>query len=475
MKKNVAITLTVVFLVLLLLIAAGAFFYMWRENTKIEDKTKNSSDFVDIFKGLKDIGGEVNLGEEYKILYGKSNNVITASGVADLECNNFTLNKYLGGGIVDKDGSNNVNLELTDYPTSYPMSKYYSNFYYISAADNPASEIMGTVILDRNYQDQSLYEANFANKETSKIVSPTDNQFPGGLKLSPDNKYLVYVMTNKKDEKFGGLGLNSEDRDSDLIVRDNLTGKERKVIEGNYNRQLFNSFIDFSKTEEALYTIEREENTYKFVKIYMDTGEVIDFNQVFTNFDWSKVKWDQLFNKDNSNYPVHFSMSPDESMLLAYENIVDSNSDNICAPNINHNIWSFNTDNDTIDKIDEGLGAVTDLDWKDDGSEFAFSSVSRGGCYPEYLDSSVTEITKNGQNKGVLVEEKEGKIVNLSYAPWGVEIVYDVYESDFVSYLKSINLVDGEVSEIISTNETEDNINQEKPVTLMFINWVGVE
>jgi hypothetical protein len=475
MKKNVVMMLTIVLLVLLLVIAIGAFFYMWKKNTKIENETKNSSGFSNIFEDLKNIGGEVNLGKEYRILYGKNNNIITSSGTTGLECKNFTLNEYLGGGIVDRDGSNNKDLKLEQYPTSYPKSKYYNNFYYISAAGNPQSEIMGTVILDWDYDDQSLYAADFDNQESNKIISSTDEKFPGGLQTSLDNKYLVYVMTNKTEEKFGGQKFNEENKDSDLIIKNNLTGEEKKVLEGGYNRQLFNTFLDFSKTEDALFTIKKEEDSYKFVKIYMDTGKVLDFDLVYPGFDWAKVKWDQFFGGESTGFPTHFYLAPDESKLLAYENILAVNPENPCAPNVSHTIWSFNINDDSIDKLDEGANMVSDLAWKGDSREFAFSTISKGSCHPGYLDSSITKITKEGQNKGVLVEEKESKITNLSYAPDGKEIVYDVYGTDFVSYLKSLNPENKEVEKIISTKDIQGVIDQEKPVTLMFMDWVKVE
>ena len=475
MKKNLTITFTIILLVLLLIIAAGAFFLMWKKNTKIKDETKNTSGFSDIFKDLKDISGEVNLGEEYKILYGKNSNIITSSGTTELECKNFTLNEYLGGGLVDRDGSNNKDLKLEKYPTSYPRSKYYNNFYYISAAGNPQSEIMGTVILDWNYDDQSIYSADFTKQTSNKIISSTDEKFPGNLQVSPDNKYLAYLMTNKTQEKFGGQGFNEEARDSDLVIRNILTGEEIKVLEGEYNRQLFNSFLDFSKTEDALFTIKREEDSYKFVKVYMDTGKVLDFDLVYPGFDWTKVKWDQFFGGEYAGFPTHFYLSPDESKLLAYENVLAANQENLCASSVSHTIWSFNINDDSIDKLDEGANIVVDLAWKGDSKEFAFSVVSKGGCYPGYLDSSITKIDRDGQNNGVLVEEKESKIVNLSYAPDGKEIVYDVYGTNFISYLKLLDPKTKEVKEIINTKNTEGSINQEKPVTLVFIDWVKVE
>ncbi|NQU99297.1 MAG: hypothetical protein HQ538_01040 [Parcubacteria group bacterium] len=475
MKKSLTITLTVILLILLFLSAAGIFFYMWKERTKLDDKTKDSSSLMDIFNKAKDIGGDVQIGTDYKILYGKSNNTITASGGADTECKNFTMSEYLGGGIVDRDGSDNVNLDLGEHPTSYPKSKYNNNFFYIEADDNPKSEIMGTVILDWDYDDQSLYSSDFKNQTQDKLISSTDTKFPGNLQVSPDNKYLVYAMTDKTQEKFGGNRFNEEARDSDLVILNNSTGEEIKVLEGEYNRQLFDSFLDFSRNEDALFTIKREEDSYKFVKVFMDTGKVLEFDHVFPGFDWTKVKWDQFFGGEYTGFPTHFYLSPDESKLLAYENLQGEAGDNPCAPAVNHNIWSFNISDDTVEKYDEGGGMVTDLSWKNNSREFVFATVSKGGCYPGYLDSAITKMRREGQNDGVMVIESESKIINLGYSPDGKEVVYDVYGTDFTSYLKSLNPETKEIKEIISTKDTEEFIDQEKPVTLIFMDWVKVE
>lgn len=475
MRKSIAVTLTVILLILLLVSAAGVFFYMWNERTKLDDGTEGISGLGDIFDRVKDIGGDVQIGSDYKILYGKSNNIVTSSGAKGSDCKNFTFNEYLEGGIVDRNGSNNKNLKLEQHPTSYPKSKYYNNFYYISAAKSPMSEVMGTVILDWDYDDQSLYSADFENQKLSKVTSSTDTKFPGNLQTSPDNKYLVYVMTNKTEEKFGGARFNEENRDSDLVIRNNSTGEEIKVLDGEYNRQLFDSFLDFSKNEDALFTIKREEDSFKFVKVFMDTGKVLDFDHIFPGFDWTKVKWDQFFGGEYTGFPTHFHLSPDETKLLAYENVSEEAQDNPCAPTVNHNIWSFDINSDSIEKYDEGSGMVVDLSWKNNSREFVFATVSKGSRYPEYLDSAITKMRREGQNDGVLVVEKESRIVNLGYAPDGKKVVYDVYGTDFVSYLKSLNPENKEIEEIISTKDTEGEINQEKPVTLVFIDWVKVE
>jgi hypothetical protein len=462
-------------LILLSLSAVAVFSYKWKERTNLEDKTENSLSLMDIFDKAKDIGGDVQIGTEYRILYGKNNNTITNSGSSDLECKNFTLNNYLGGGIVDRDGSNNINLDLGKYPTSYPRSKYNNNFYYIEADDSPQSEIMGTVILDWEYDNQSLYSSDFKDQAQDKLVSSTDTKFPGNLQVSPDNKYLVYAMTDKTQEKFGGNRFNEEARDSDLIIRNTSTGEEIKVLEGEYNRRLFDSFLDFSQEEDALFTIKREEDNFKFVKVFMDTGKVLEFDHVYPGFDWTKVKWDQFFGGGFTGYPTHFYLSPDESKLLAYENIQGEVGDNPCAPVMAHNIWSFNISDDTVEKYDEGGGMITDLSWRNNSREFVFATVSKGGCYPGYLDSAITKMRREGQNDGVMVEEKESKIINLGYSPDGNEVVYDVYGADFVSYLKSLNTETKEVKEVINTKDTEGEINQEKPVTLIFMDWVKVE
>jgi hypothetical protein len=115
---------------------------------------------------------------------------------------------------------------------------------------------------------------------------------------------------------------------------------------------------------------------------------------------------------------------------------------------------------------------VSDLKWKNNSKEFAFIIVSGGGCYPEYLESSITKMDKNGQNRELLIVEEKSKMTNLRYTPDDTEIVYDVYGIDFISYLKSLDPKTKEAKDIISTQETEGSINKNKPVTLHFLDWV---
>lgn len=475
MKKKLIITLTSVLLLVLFVLAVSIFYYIWNGKSDTENNNKSDYEFGSVFNDLEDDSEDTQTGVEHKILYGKSDNIINSNGISGRDCNTFTMNSYLGGGIVDSDGSDNINLNLGEYPMSYPKSKYFNNFYYIKANDNPQSEVMGTVILDWDYDSQSIYSSDFKNQEKNKVVSSTDSQFPGSLQASPDNKYLVYVMTNKTQEKFGGNRFNEEAGDSNLMIRSNSTGEQVKVLEGEYNRQLFNSFLDFSKTENALFTIKREEDSYKFVKVFMDTGKVLEFDHVFPSFDWTKIKWDQFFGAEYTGFPSHFHLAPDESKLLGYEHIQGDVGDNPCAPTVFHNVWSFNISDDTVGKYDEGSGMIADLSWKSNSQEFVFATVSKGGCYPGYLDSAITKMKKDGQNEGLIVEEKESKIINLGYSPDGNEIVYDVYGMDFTSYLKSLNTETKKVKEIISTKDTEESIDQEKPVTLIFMDWVKVD
>lgn len=474
MKKETVRILISILLIILVILALGFYFYSFNERTKIENKTKDSSDYKNIFDDLEDIGGDVDLGAEYKILYGKNNNVITPN-VESTDCKDFTSNEYLGGGIVKRDGSDNENLELKQYPTSYPHSKYYNNFYYISAVESPMSEVMGTVMLDRDYDDQSLYSTNFISQESKQLVASTENKFPGDLITSPDNRYIIYVMTDKTEEKFSGKKFDPEAQDSDLVIYDNLTGKENKVLTGEYNRQLFDNFFHFSKTENSIFTIRRAKDTYEFVKVDMDTGEVSNFDQTFPGFDWTKIKWAQFFTGEYNGFPAHFYLSPDESKLLAYENISGEATVDSCVPDISHNIWSFNINDNTIEKYDEGSGAVVKLSWRNDSKEFVFATISKEGSYPEYLDSAITRMSRSGENNGVLIEERGSKITNLNYSPDGKEIVYDVYNTDFASYIKTVNPISKNVEEIVSTYDIENKINQEKPVTLFFTDWVMVE
>ncbi|NQV12672.1 MAG: hypothetical protein HQ530_00010 [Parcubacteria group bacterium] len=459
--------LLVVILVVILAIAGSAIYYLL-SRASTGDTTITKPKFLDT------LTDQLKTGEtEYRLLYGKHDNVISSSGASE-ECKNFTMSEFKGGGIVKRDGTDNKDLEIKDYQTSYPRSKKYDNYYYTSASGNPMSEIYGMPVFDWDYDDQALWTADFAAQKSQKVTSSTADKFPGAVITSPDNKYLVYVMTSKKTEKFKGANFDPTLSDSDLIIRDTKSGEEVTVLSGKYNRQLFSSFLDFSVKEDSLFTIAREGDSYKFVNVELASGKVTSFDEMFPTFDWDKTQW-SLFFEGTIGYHAKFAMSPDETKLLVYKNTSQADIENACAPGANHTLWSFNIEDNSIATLDEGAGMMGDLDWKNDSQRFAFIINSCGGCYPSYLDSSITKIDRDGQHEGVLVVEKKSKMVNLGWSPDEKEIVYDVYGEDFVSWLKSVDPESKEVEKLISSESIEGSVDEEKPVTLTFMDWVTVE
>ncbi|MFH2105308.1 MAG: hypothetical protein ABII72_03665 [Parcubacteria group bacterium] len=459
--------LLVVILVFILAAAAGAIYYFLSQASG-DDTAIAKPKFLDT------LTDQLKTGEtEYRILYGKHSNVISSSG-AGQECKNFTMSEFKGGGIVKRDGTDNEDLEIEDYQTSYPRSKKYDNYYYTSASGNPVSEMYGMSVFDWDYDDQTLWTADFAEEKSQKVTSSTADKFPGAVITSPDNKYLVYVMTSKKTEKFKGANFDPTSSDSDLIIRDTKSGEEVTVLSGKYNRQLFSSFLDFSTKEDSLFTIAREGDSYKFVNIELASGKVTDFTEMFPAYDWDKTQW-SLFFESTFGYHAKFVMSPDESKLLVYKNTSQTDPESACAPGVSHTLWSFNIEDNSIATLDEGAGMIGDLDWKNDSQRFAFLINSCGGCYPSYLDSSITKMDRDGQHEGVLVVEEKSKMVNLGWSPDDKEIVYDVYGEDFIGWLKSIDPENKEVTKLISSESIEGSVDLEKPVTLTLVDWVKVE
>ena len=456
--------------VIVLILVAGTIGFLFWSQSESDSQGINKPKFLDTLTDKVKSSSE----KEYRILYGKHNNTISSGGVGQ-ECKNFTMSEFQGGGIVKRDGADNENLEVKEYQTSYPRSKKYDNYYYISANGNPVSSTYGLSVFDWDYADQTLWTADFKEEKSQSVTSSTADKFPGAVVTSPDNKYLVYVMTEKKTDKFKGASFDPTLSDSDLVIRDLKTGEEKTVLESKYNRQLFASFLDFSTKEDSLFTIAREGDNYKFVNIELDSGKVTDFDEMFPTFDWNKTQWSMLF-EGTFGYHAHFDLAPDETQLLVYKNIAQSDAMvNACSPGVNHKLWSFNIENNAISTYDEGSGMMGDLDWKSDSQRFAFIINSCGGCYPSYVDSSITKMDYTGQHEGVLVVEKKSKMVNLGWSPDGKEIVYDVYGEDYAGWLKSVDPDDKKVEKIISTQDTEGSINQEKPITLVFMDWVTVE
>jgi len=467
-KALIALIITGIFV----FIGVGFLAYYFLVFNKVKDATVS-----EVGKTIEEVSKDMarknqqTEGGQYKVLYGKTTNSITSQDIGGQACQQFTMIDFLEGGSINGDGTNNLTLKKTGYPMSYPSTDLDYNYYYLSTASSPYSGTLGVEVFDWDKSDQEILEVNPQNDSSEKLIEPVGDKFPGALKISADNKYLVYVMSKIGGNKFAGGRFNPNLEDSDLIVRDLSSGEERTIFEGNYNRALFSSFSDFSVDGGYLFTIKRQEGKYEFVRVSLADGQVQSFDEVFPTFDWSKTRFEDFFGDKFFGYPSYFYMSPDETTMLASKNI-GATADSACSPSVSHELWAFDINQDQIKEYSKAEGMIDAVSWNHASQAFSYAVITGGGCYPEYLDAFIFTQNKNGQNKQELLREDKSKIVNLGYSPNDLDITYDVYSIDMTGRLKTVNVGSGDVMEIINTLETEGSIDQEKPVTLHFLGYI---
>jgi Tol biopolymer transport system component len=376
------------------------------------------------------------------------------------------------------DGSKNNILDLKDYPTSLVTSRKYDDYYYISSPEYPVSKIQGYSIFNWDIGNQTIYTADYSTGIDKEIVTSTENRFPGGVLASPYNKYLVYLMTSKEGpEASSGSGytenkFNPFISDSDLVVRDPKSGEEKTILQNNYNRQLCTSFSDFSDSGEYFYTISIEGNIFEFIRVTLETGGISAFTEVFSYFDWSKINWSEFFPKTVDMAYACFSLDPEEERLVAYKNYSTADISNPCFTESAHKLWIFNLEDGSTEVLDKQAGYVSDITWEPDGQKFALSIISHCGCYPDYLDSRIDVMDKNGKDKETLVTEQKSKITNIGWSPDGKTIAYDVYGTDYIGRLKLIDVESKKVIELINTLTIEGLVDTANPDLILFIDWV---
>lgn len=427
-------------------------------------------------KKAKETTDQETTAKGYKILYRKESNDVYSTATLGQQCWSFTLHEFTGAGIVNRDGKQNKSLKMEGYTMGRVSSKKYDNYYYISASSSPLREVMpGRATVHFDFPEQNLFSANFDKGKSTELRKASASQFAGDVLASEKNRYLAYVMTQKKNTSvFMQTCFDPSLADSDLIVRDLKSGEEKTALSGNYNRQLFNSFAQFSNQRDAFYTIAKNGEGYKFIKVDSLSGKVTDFSEVFPEFDWSKINWNDFFTKGISAQACFF-LSPDEKQLLVYRSIPTKSNEACCIGGYNYKIWSIDIKENTMKVISEGPGMINGLSWNPNSQEFVFIILSSGGCYPAYMDSEIQKFDCDGKNKVVLITEKKSKINSLGYSPDEEEIAYGVYGMDFVGWIKSVNPETKKVKEIVNTQETEGSVNKEKPVILDFVDWVASE
>lgn len=420
-------------------------------------------------------------GSAYGLLYHVIENTVTGQDAGGITCHSFSFLRFLDAGYVQPDGSGNIVLQLKDNPTGKVTSKKQERYFYISTPNDPLIETMGVQRFNWDVDGQTLWAADFAGGDPIEIVGPTGSEFPGDVSTAPGNKYLVYPLTDRtaQDQSQAGALLgqkfNPFATDSSLVTVNLANGAETTALAGRYNRQLFTSLGDFSADGNVFYTLAREGDGFEFVKVSLDTGTATDFRTLFPDFDWDALDWDAFFPQAGDFAYASFTISPDETRLIAYKDVFAANPDNPCVALASHHLWVLDLEHNAIEVYRDQPGTVVDAAWKTDSSAFALALADYGGCYPGYIDASIELYDKDGRSPTTLVAEPKSKITTIGWLPGGNVIAYDVYSTDYVGRLKLVDVSTGRVDEVINTQDLGYPAGQTNPVTLLFADWVAAE
>ena len=331
--------------------------------------------------------------------------------------------------------------------------------------------------------EQTLWASDFSAGTPVEVAQPGADGFPGGVNASPENQYLLYPMTHaaqmdqEQDYSIAENRFNPFVADSSLVIADLEGGGEKKVLSESYNRYLFSCLDDFSSDGEYFFTIARNGDNFKLVRVSLASGEVADFTQVFPAFDWEKLDWDEIFPRDDGfSFAASFSISPDEKTLIAFKNIYTFNMENVCVTaDATYNLWIFDLEANSMQRFENQKGHISNLTWKYDGSQYALAIVDKAVCYPDYVNSRIDTFNKNGQTIATLVSEPKSRITNINWSPDGSAIAYDVYSTDFIGRLKMVDVNTKDINELTNTQALGYQVDLNKPVLLWFADWVSLK
>ena len=416
---------------------------------------------------------------DHIILYHVVEHTVSSREMNDATCYTFNFRQFLDAGHVRPDGGNNQILELKDHPTSKITAREGDRFYYISSPHNPIVETFGMAMFDWDVEDQTLWSSGFTDTSPTEVAASDGAEFPGGVTTAPENASLLYLITQRSEPssaEAGGLlagKFNPFTSDSSLMVTAPDGGEAAPVLSGNYNRQLFASFADFSAGGEYFYTLVKDGDGFGLVRLALASRRAVSFEEVFPSFNWDAVPWDELFPRANDFSYASFTIAPDETRLIAYKNNFSANLENPCFSEARHDLWVFDIEQDRTERYENRPGYVTDSAWKPDASELALAIVGNSGCYPDYLDAWIDTVDREGEKIATLVQEPKSKITTIGWSSDGESIAYDVYGTDFVGRLKVIDVRENEVREIVSTQDLGHEVDRSRPVTLLFANWIS--
>jgi len=403
--------------------------------------------------------------KEYVILYQKIKNSVNDMHVIK----GFLLYEFLNGGIVKRDSSDNINLNYKGYLTGPVKSGKYGKYFYISASSSPVKKIYNSYYFDFYIKNQTLWCED--NGKTEKIVSSSSDKFPSSFRVSKDNKYIACVMTEfPENNSSEPILFNSHIRDSELILYNTESKKLKTLLNGNYNKQLFISFFAFSSENDVLYTVKYENDIFNLVSIDLTTGKISEFNKIFPSFDWNKLKLKKFFEKASGMPPV-FYFSPDKTRLLICNNYTKNFSSD--CNDVECMLTAVKIPENSVETYVCENGYIQDLTWKYDSKEFAFILLTNCGCYPDYIDSTIIKMNRNGKERKTLVFKKKNKMTSIGWSPDGKEIAYSIYGMDFIGRINTVIPETREIKEIINTLVNEKKINKKEPVVLDFTDWIS--
>ncbi len=395
-----------------------------------------------------------------------------------MECSTLNFMRLDDAGLAWPEGGDDLRLELMDHPLTPVAASTLAAYYYISAPEDPTREFMGARAPDWDVPGQTLWRASFTGDGAQALVSPGEQGFPGDVLVSPGNRYLVFPLTDpsqRSADPTGGMVAPKQNpflTDSSLGVLDLASGASITVLDARYNRQLFRSFGEFSSDGKAFYTLMREGDEFRFVRVELSTGEMTDFAKLFPEFPWGALDWGAFFPTGmDANY-ADFSLAPNEERMVAFKNFVSPDMSNVCAAQVRHTIWVLDLEGNTLESYPDQPWEVNALAWSPDAMGFAISLQDRGGCYPEYLQARIDRFDRDGTLLETLVSEPESKIIRVAWSEDGQKLAYDVYGMDYVGRLKLVEASSRRVQEVINTQDLGILVSAQNPITILLVGWV---
>ncbi len=413
------------------------------------------------------------------LLYQLTEQVVRSRGAGGSACSSLTFRRFLDAGYLAADGTNRV-LHLKGHPTSKVSGTTPDRFFYVST---PASAVRrlarGMTSPDWDAANQTLWSAPLGGAAPTPLARASGATFPGDVAAAPGGRYVVYPLVRRlqwhPDPKHPSLFPKFDPfaTDSSLAVADPATGATRVVLKNRYNRRLFSAFHDFSGDGSAFYTVARQGSGFTFVRVSLATGKVEELRTLFPRFPWASVPWDEFFNRGGKDFNfASFSISPDGTRLVAHRDRYQRSGSIGCSEAAFHDLWVLALDGSGMKTFRRLPGYVSSATWSPDGSAFALSTVSRSGCFPLYLDAAVVIHARDGDLRRTLLSRPKSKITTVRWAPDGRRIAFDIYGTDLVGHLATVDVASGRVKDLLDTRTLGQRPDRTHPVTILLAGWI---